>query len=219
MIVLSSLWDREAMPWQGDWYRRRVRSHFGDKTDQVFRLWYTDHAVHGDFNPRGMGEDPSRVVSYVPVLQQALRDLAAWVEKGTPPPASTNYRIVDGQVVVPPTAAARKGIQPVVTLRVNGGKRIAVAAGQAVSFAGAIDVPPGAGSVIAAEWDFDGAGKFPASSPVGRGARHVAVSASHRFAAPGTYFVTLRGVSQRQGNPNTPYTRIRNLDRVRVVVK
>jgi hypothetical protein len=48
MIVAASLWDREAMPWQADWYRQRVAGHLGATTDDSFRLWYTDHAVHGD---------------------------------------------------------------------------------------------------------------------------------------------------------------------------
>jgi hypothetical protein len=180
------------------------------------RVWYTDHALHGD---EPTTDAASRIVSYVPTLQQALRDLAAWVEKGTPPPASTTYRIVKGQVVVPPTAAERHGIQPVVTLRVDGAKRIEVKAGQPVTFAGTIDVPPGAGSVIAADWDFDGSGNFADKATVGHGQTHVSLSAIHRFDKAGTYFVGLRGFSQRQGNAATLYTRIRNLDRVRVVVR
>lgn len=216
MIVAASLWDREAMPWQADWYRQRVKEHLGAKADQNFRLWYTDHALHGD---EPTSEAASRVVSYVPVLQQALRDLSAWVEKGTPPPASTVYRIDNGQVIVAPTAAERRGIQPVVTLRANGAERAEIAAGQTVTFTGTIEVPPGAGSVVAAEWDFDGSGTFAQSSPVGRGAKRATVSITHKFDKPGTYFIGLRGVSQRQGDAQTPYTRIRNLGRVRVVVR
>jgi hypothetical protein len=45
------------------------------------------------------------------------------------------------------------------------------------------------------------------------------VKTSHRFDTPGTYFVALRGTSQRQGDRDTPYTRLRNLDRVRIIVK
>ena len=30
MIVVDSLLDREAMPWQADWYRARVKEHLGD---------------------------------------------------------------------------------------------------------------------------------------------------------------------------------------------
>jgi hypothetical protein len=48
MILLESLWDREAFPWQADWYRSKVKENLGDSTDNYFRLWYTDHALHGD---------------------------------------------------------------------------------------------------------------------------------------------------------------------------
>lgn len=126
MIAVASLWDREAFPWQADWYRQRVRANLGGRTDDSFRLWYTDHALHGDAQPV---EAPDRIVSYIPVLQQALRDLAAWVEQGVEPPATTGYKIADGKVIVPAAAEARRGIQPVVSLRVNGGERVEVGVG------------------------------------------------------------------------------------------
>ena len=144
MIIAASLWDREAMPWQADWYAARVRDHQGSKADDHLRLYYTDHALHGD--ERGL-EDASRTVSYHGVLQQALRDLAAWVEKGTPPPPSTAYRIEDGQVKVPALAAERRGIQPVVTLQVQGAERVEIKAGESVTFTGTITVPPGTGAI------------------------------------------------------------------------
>jgi hypothetical protein len=213
MIVVESLWDREAMPWQADWYRGQVRAHQGANADRNFRVWYTDHALHGGI------EDPSRIVSYTPVLQQALRDVAAWVEKGKQPSHSTAYRVDDGQVIVAPTAAARKGIQPVVTLTANGRERADVRVGEPVKLTGTIAVPPGTGSVIAAEWDFDGKGLFPVRAEVRRGAKTVTVTVSHSFDRPGTYFPALRGSSQREGSVLTPYARLQNLDRVRVVVK
>ena len=215
MILVESLWDREAYPWSADWYRARVLKQFGAATDDHFRLWYTDHALHGD---SATPEDATRVVSYLGVLHQALRDVAQWVEKGTPPPASTSYHIDDGQVSVPATAAERKGIQPVVTLRTNGAERVEVKAGRSVTLQGTIEVPAGAGSIIAAEWDFDGRGSFPEHSTVPEDAKSLTVSVTHRFDTPGTYFSTLRGVSQRQGDRNTPYARIENLGRMRVVV-
>ena len=48
MIVVESLLDREALPWQADWYRSKVREHFGEAADEHFRLWFTDNALHGD---------------------------------------------------------------------------------------------------------------------------------------------------------------------------
>ncbi len=153
MILLESLWDREAFPWQADWYRSRVKENLGDSTDNYFRLWYTDHALHGDI---AVEDDPTHTISYLGVLQQALLDLSAWVEKGIPPAATTNYKIVDGQVVVPPTADERKGIQPVVMVKANGSKRADVKVGEPVTFTAEVEVPKGMGKVVAASWNFEG---------------------------------------------------------------
>jgi hypothetical protein len=217
VILVENLWDREALPWQGDWYRSRVKAHAGAAADDRFRIWYTDRALHGD---QSVQDDPARVVSYIGVLQQALRDLAAWVEQGKTPPASTAYRIADGQVVVPPEAAARQGIQPVVTLAANGGALARVKAGAPVRLAATIEVPPGAGSITAAAWDFDGDGKFetPAAIPAGTKAR-LALTATHAYTRPGTYFAVLRASSEREGDRKTPFAQIQNLARVRIVVE
>ncbi|HEY2582838.1 MAG TPA: hypothetical protein VGI43_13575 [Mucilaginibacter sp.] len=215
MIVLSSLWDREAFPWQADWYRSKVREHLGDSTDNYFRLWYTDHALHGDQTKQ---EDPTHTVSYLGVLQQALLDLSRWVEKGIAPPATTNYVIKDGQVVVPGTAPERKGIQPIIKLKANGGKRSEVKVGDPVSFTAEVEVPSNTGKLISAEWDFEGTGTFPTAKKFTPNSK-IRLKTSHAYSKPGTYFAILRVASQRQGDAKTPYTRIQNLERVRVVVK
>jgi hypothetical protein len=221
MIVVSSLWDREAFPWQADWYRTRVEQQMGDRFNDSFRLWYTDHALHGDETHQ---EDPTRTVSYLGILQQALRDLSQWVEKGVPPPPSTSYKVVDGQIVVPPTAAERQGIQAVVSLTANGGARAEVPVGQSVKFSASIELPPDTGKLVAAEWDFDGQGTFPLVEqmskfkPSGVGSR-VTLATTYSFSKPGTYFPALRVTSQRQGDPHTAYGRVHNLGRVRVVVR
>jgi hypothetical protein len=218
-LLLASLWDREAFPWQADWYRAKVKEHLGDSADNSFRLWYTDRALHGDLSKQ---EDPTRTVSYLGVLHQALRDLSAWVEKGVAPSASTNYQVVDGQVQVPPTAAARCGIQPVVTVQANGGARADVAVGQPVSFSAIIEVPLNTGRVVAAEWDFEGAGNFPVVAQLSKAKASgslLTLKTTHAFSKPGTYFPTLRAASQRRGDARTLYARIQNLGRVRVVVK
>jgi hypothetical protein len=234
MILLESLWDREAFAWQADWYRSRVKENLGDSTDNYFRLWYTDRALHGDIS---IEDDPTRTVSYLGVLQQALLDLSAWVEKGIVPAATTNYKIVDGQVVVPPTAQERKGIQPIVTVKVGSGKRADVKVGEPVTFTAEIEVPRNAGKVVAAAWNFVGAPEniskrsgwdfltssvFPVAgkiTPTDKTGSRVRVKTTYTFSKPGTYFPTLRVASQRQGDTKTPFTRIQNLDRVRVVVK
>jgi hypothetical protein len=219
MIVVESLMDQDAFPWQADWYRSRVAAVLGPRLDEDFRLYFTDHALHGDQERQA---DATRTVSYLGVLHQALRDLSSWVEKGEAPPPSTRYEVVDGQVLVPPTAAARKGIQPVVAVTANGGARAEVAAGEPVTFAAVVEVPPGTGRVVAAAWDFEGAGTFPLVerlTEADAAGTRVALKVTHAFTKPGTYFPALRVASQRQGDAGTPFARIQNLGRVRVVVK
>jgi hypothetical protein len=221
MIVVESLMDQDAFPWQADWYRSKVKAAIGEHIDDNFRLWFTEHAIHGDLQKQ---EDRTRTVSYVGILHQALRDCSAWVEKGVAPPPSTNYKVVDGQIEVPATAAERRGIQPVVMLSANGGVRASVKVNRAVNFSAVIELPPDTGKIVGAEWDFDGKGSFPVvqeikqSDITGSGGR-VSLTISHAFSKPGTYFPALRATSQRQGDATTPFARIYNLGRVRVVVK
>ncbi|MDE2043223.1 MAG: hypothetical protein KGJ05_09130, partial [Alphaproteobacteria bacterium] len=170
MIILSSLWDREAMPWQGDWYRQRINANYGAEAGDKVRLYYTDYALHGD---EYAIEDPTRTVSYTGELQQALRLLAAWVEHGVAPPQSTSYRIQAGQVIVPQTAIQRLGIQPVVELRADGRDRADIQPGMTVTFTGHIAVPPGGGRVVAAAWDFDGSGAFVNHAVVPQGRQSI----------------------------------------------
>lgn len=213
MIVVESLMDQDAFPWQADWYRSKVKEALGEHLDDNFRLWFTEHAIHGDD-----AKNTTHTVSYVASLHQALRDVSEWVEKGVPPPPSTTYKVVDGQIQIPPTAKERKGIQPVVSLKADGAARAEVGVGKPVRFSAIVETPPNTGKVVSAEWDFDGSGKFSDVATFKPGTR-VTLRSTHVFAKPGTYFVTLRAASQREGDPKTPFAQILNLDRVRVVVK
>lgn len=221
MIVVECLMDEAAYPWQAAWYDDLVHRVQPDADDR-FRLWYVDHAMH--MRPQVAPGDPrpvrtTRIVNYGGVLEQALRDVAAWVEKGVAPPASTAYRVVEGQVVVPATAPERRGIQPTVEVTANGGPRAEVAVGEEVHFAAVVEAPPGTGTVVSAEWDFDGSGEFAVSSPVLDGSSSLLnVTAAHAFREPGTYFPALRVRTQRHSRMHTPHARIENLGRVRVVV-
>ena len=102
--------------------------------------------------------------------------------------------------------------------------------GQAVTFTADIEVPENSGKVVAAGWNFEGlpensgklANAFPHTAaliPADKTGSRVTVKTTHTFTRPGTYFPTLRVASQREGDAKTPFTRIQNLDRVRVVVK
>lgn len=216
IILLGSLWDSEAHPWQQAWYHDRVKENFKEKTNENFRLWYTDHANHADFADPG---DPKHIVSYLGVLQQALLDLSAWVEKGIEPPDNTMYEVVDGQVVVPDNATERKGIQPTIDLLGNEGKLVEIKTGQEVSFSATIELPENTGTIVSAEWDFEGEGTFNYKSEVDGTKSTLSLKETYTYKKPGTYFVTLRVASQREGGTETPFTLIRNLDRVRIVVK
>ena len=214
VMMLACLLDIDSFPWQADWYRSAVKQQLGADFSDNFALWFIDNAHH---------ENPAtplartHAVSYGPALKQALRDLAAWVEHGVRP-FETRYAVVDSQVLLPASAAARQGIQPVVTLTANGAARAEVGVGEAVKFAGLIDVPDGAGEVIAAEWDFAGTGDFPDSAVIAAPAPSVEVIATHTYAQTGTYFAVLRATSSRDGNTAARHCRIQNLARVRVVV-
>lgn len=214
MIVVESLLDREALPWQADWYRSKVQEHLGEATDDHFRVWFTDNALHGD---EQVQEDPTHAISYLGVLHQALRDLSSWVEQGIAPPPTTSYQVVDGQVVVPADARQRGGIQPVVSVTANGGARADVAVGDTVTLRVTAAVPDDAGGLVSIEWDFDGAGFFPVHEQL-NGEDHIVMERQQVFSAAGTYFVTVRVASQRDADPSTPYARLQNLARTRIVV-
>ncbi len=215
IILVQSGLDREAVPYQADWYRRTWDGLYGKEAPNKYRLWFTQNALHGYNEDK---DASTRVVTYLPMLQQALRDVSAWVEKGKAPPVSTSYEVSEGQIVLGKTAKERRGIQPLVVVAANGSARAEVAVGQPVQISGTITVPPGTGSVVGAEWDFDGSGSYPVKTPITGRRSSANVNMSHTFTAPGTYFVTLRGFSQRKPD-GTPFARLRNLARARVVVK
>jgi hypothetical protein len=222
VIVVECLMDEAAYPWQAAWYDDLVHAVQPDADDK-FRLWYVDNAMH--MRPQVAPGEPrpvrtTRIVNYGGVLEQALRDLAAWVEKGEAPPASTTYEVINGQVFVPAKASERKGVQPTVEVTANGRARADVAAGEEVDFAAVVEAPPGTGTIVCAEWDFDGSGEFAVASSVLDGScSRLNVTAAHTFTEPGTYFPALRVRTQRHSDMRKPHARIENIGRVRVVVE
>lgn len=213
VIAIASLMDREAFPWQADWYANRVRAHLGTRFDDEFRLWYTDHAMHADEEGQ---KDPTHTVSYVGVQEEALLQLADWVEKGIAPSPSTRHGIHDGQVVVPATAAERGGVQPVVTLSADGGPCAHVRAGQPVHLRAVGEAPDHAPLLDLCEWDCDGDRAYETRESVSS-TRRLVSERTASFPVPGTYFVTVRMSSQRDF-PDPVQARIYNLARVRVIV-
>jgi hypothetical protein len=212
MIVLSSLLDREAFPWQADWYRSRVAEHLGADADARFRLWYIDNALHGDDEQQ---EFPTRTVTYLGALETALRQLAAWVERGIEPSPTSNYRVEDGQIVLPATAAERRGVQPVVTLAVDGSARATVRAGEPLTMT--VRAEATQGTIIELQADLAGSGTLDTTLDIAPAPR-VVVECRLVFEAPGTYYPAVRVAAQSEGDSTAAHARVHNIARVRVDV-
>jgi len=219
MIVVASLLDVDALPWQADWYRNKIKEVLGKEESERFRLWYIDNAMHGE--PDKPGQE-LYFVSYLGAVYQALLDLSNWVERGIAPPESTNYSVIDGQVFVPLQANERKGIQPVVDLRVNGSKCVVVSVGDSVYFKAEVEVPKGVGKLTSAEWSFEGETGYPIKGEfnyINGDYTKATVEGRYVYNKPGTYFAVLRVMANREGDQDDKFTQVMNLDRVRVIVK
>jgi hypothetical protein len=212
VIVVDNLLDTDAFPWDGDWYSGKVKQALGAAYGDNFRLWYNDNTDH-------IGARTPRLIDYSGILQQALRDVSAWAEQGVAPARSTRYDITDNQITVPDNAADRRGIQPVVDLTVGNGTAMSidVAAGQPVTFKAKVRVPPNTGQIVSAEWDLPGDGSFT-TSDLAKFKPTLELTRNFTYTTPGTYFAALRVTSQRDGDPTSPFTKVQNLGRVRVVV-
>lgn len=213
VILVANLLDVDAYPWHADWYSNQVKAALGEKFHDQFRVWINDHADHIENGPRTF-----RLVQYDSILKQALLDLSNWVEQGIAPAQSTQYEVLDGQIIVPASADERQGIQPVVELKVNEGDSIVIHAGETVSLTAKVEVPSGYGQIIEIEWDFAGDGQF-VEYPLNKIQDKLELSIQHAYDKPGVYFVAVRVSSQRHGDRNDRFTQIQNLGRVRVTVQ
>ena len=219
MIVVASLMDEAAFPWNADWYRQKVNEKMGGNESDHFRLWYVNRALHGD-----LATMPAEhhIVSYLGVLHQALLDVSAWVEKGIAPAPSTVYSIDDGQVSTPAHAAERKGIQPTVQLLANGDQCARVKVGEIVRFSAVAALPAGTGRLVAAEWNFDGSKGYPVHGvfeKMSADGTQADLSAEYSYSEPGTHFAVLRVQANRAGTTDDIFTQIADLDRVRIIVE
>jgi hypothetical protein len=217
MILQQHLMDRPCWPPVAIRYHRAVATQLGDQIDDQFRIWWTDHAQHGP----SMRDTPdaTRSIDYSGLISQGLHDVIAWAEEGKPPASTMRYAYVDGQVVLPAAADERGGIQPVVSATVNGAASATVVHGSTVDLSFAAQVPTGSGTIVAAEWDLDGSGRF--STPVegiDGTQREQTASLTHTFTERGTHFATLRVMSRRDGETSPTMDRIENIARVRVIV-
>jgi Tannase and feruloyl esterase len=214
--------DSSVWPGWGTLYHRAVLQAQGpDGARERFRIRWTEYAEHGPYDmvpPEPRRVASTRLIDFRGITEQSLLDLVDWVEHGVEP-LGTTYRYEGGQVTLPATAAARGGIQPVARATADGGARADVAAGDAVTLEVCTEVPPGAGSIIAVEWDFDGSGTYPYCHEGVEGtATELTVSVEHIYHEPGTYFATARVTAHRSGDVGATHCRIETIAQARVVV-
>jgi hypothetical protein len=224
MIHVNATHDAQVWPNGVVAYQGKVERHLGDAADERYRLWWVEHAPHGA--PQVLGpaltpeKDPgvwrSRLVDYDGVTAQAVRDLVAWVEEGVDPPPSTSFTMShDGDIRVSQDPAARGGVQPVVSAIANGVGAVEVRVGEPVALVGTA-VAVGGGTIVAAEWDVEGSGRFVRHEVDGSSAE-ATIETSHAFTEAGTYLACFRAGSH-DGSPSAkPHAR--NSARVRVTVR
>jgi hypothetical protein len=210
-IVVDTLGDSDALPWHADWYANRVRAALGDQFEDRFRLYYQEHSDHHEQHVDGFRA--THLIDFTPTVEQALIDLTCWVEHGVPAPESTQYRMDGAQVVVPETAADRKGIQPTASLSVIG--PFAVGVGDPVTLSACASAP--LGRVVELAWDVQGTGEYEPTA-LDEPRSEFGATRTVMYEAPGTYFPAVRVTTHRQGDPSARHCRIQNLARARVIV-
>lgn len=207
VMVLEGMSDNLSWPIFNTNYAERIQRALGpEKSEQMMRLYVHDNGRHA----AGAGEPE--------VFHQSLQDMMAWAERGVAPPPSTRYVVRGGQVVMPARAAERYGLQPVMSLSVDGASRAVVAVGQPVNLAARLEMPPQGGQIVQYTWSMDG--KDEAATAPAEPQPLVEVARTMTFDKPGTYVVRLTVRGQRDGllNPANQ-TLMRNFQEVQVVVR
>lgn len=221
MLWIQHTHDSSLWPTQGLGMRNNVEREVGsERSRQCFRLRWLENAEH--VPPFMAAAPPARanntwLVDYIAHVEQSLADLTAWVEEGLAP-AETEFDLVDGHIVLPLSAKERGGIQPVVHVTADGAKRSEVSTGTPVVLQVRAEVPPGAGTIIAVNWDLDGTGTYPVIQDVDGAATEITLELQWSYDQPGTYFPTALVESHRDGEVSATSRRIPNLDSARVVV-
>ena len=182
----------------------------------------TPRTFPASFNPPGAAPvATTRLIDYGGSLEQALRDLMAWVEDGVDPPQESGYTLDDDQRLTlapapPRVAVCSRSCVPRPTAQ---SVRMSVR-GPRCRSPWIAETPPGGGTITGVEWDFDGTGRFPfAHDGVDGSRRALELEVVHQFDESGTYFPCVRVTAHRDGDVTSPHCRLVNLGRVRVVVK
>ena len=219
VLQIQALVDESTCPWCAHWYRDQVIK--SGKIDDM-RTYFFQRCMHGDSTAMGN----SMVVNYLGGLYQALLDVSNWIMTGKAPLDTTKYTCVDNQVAVEPDASKRCGMQAGIVLTANGEKCLHVKAGEAFTLRAEATLPENAGAVVAMDYDFHDDRNIPAATPVFdvKGTftpteKGAVSELTRHYDVPGTYFAAARVATQREGRTDDLFTRVLNLDRVRVIVE
>lgn len=226
-IVIQSMMDESTCPWCADWYRKTIMKEQGHEDN--FRLYYMDRCLHGN---NSLLEN-NMITNYMGALHQTLLDLSDWVERGVEPLPSSVYTLQNGQIILSETAAERRGVQCVPTLLANGETCCHVKTGETVHFTARAVVPAGAGSITSMDYavtadntlsairkpiaPFPYKGAFTTDTENGLAVGEL--DFEHIYTEPGTYIASVRVAANRNGDAAEPFTQIKNIARVRVIVE
>ena len=222
MLWVHHTHDASLWPSDGVGMRNNVEREVGyEEGRKHFRLRFTHNAEHTPPStlPPAFGRAPNTtLIDYLRTDRaepRRSRHLGRDRLSNPPRPPSSSSTARSSCPTPPRNAAASK---PVVSVTANGEVRAEVRAGEPVTFQAHAELPDGAGSLIAAQWDFDGSGTYPEQVQLDGISTSVDLETTHAFDRPGTYFVTALVESHRDGDVNATSRRIPNLASARVVV-
>lgn len=211
-MILEGMADQLSWPIFNVGYAERVAKALGpDKANGIMRLYVHENGSHAEG-----GGAPG-------VFQQSMQDMVAWVERGVEPPRSTQYKVHKGQVILPEKASERRGLQPVMSLAVNGSDRAEVGVKKPVKIKARVEMPPETGLIVKYSWSITSADKAvtltekpqdtgavekyslimgdaeEATTVLEKPQQQVSVERTLSFPEAGTYMVRLTVHGQRDG--------------------
>lgn len=207
VMLFQNLSDFLAFPSWVAGYANAIEQNLGKvKADRMLRVYYQERGGHTN---AGIVEG---------VFNQAMIDMIAWAERGVAPKPSSrwSFELPLTQVILPSDPAARKGLQPVVNLMVNGSDHATVELNQSVSLDGQIGMPPATGRIVKYSWTY---GNVTDANVLPKPLVSIDVNRTVSFTAPGNYIIRLTTSGQRDGLVDPAnQTLAENYKEVRVIV-
>jgi hypothetical protein len=209
VMLFQNLSDPAAFPSWVAGYANTIERTLGKaKASQMLRTYYQERGGHSNGGIVGG------------VFNQALLDMMAWAEKGIAPKPSSQwtFELPLTQVILSPNPAVRRGLQPVISIAVNGSDHAKVGIDQPVTIAAKLAMPPTTGRIVKYDWTFGSVTTEATILPKPLQAVDVARTVS--FTTPGTYLVRVTASGQRNGLVDpADQTLSQNYKEVRVTVE